>query len=69
MWRGLSVFAAEAQARNKAKGFGLGDHLAMLTIPAESPITYRRTGWGRGHYTIWGAPAEILRCVTEVVAV
>ncbi|MBA3415985.1 MAG: hypothetical protein H0U10_12250 [Chloroflexia bacterium] len=69
MWREFSVYATETQARNKARGLGLGSHLVEITIPSDSRITYRRTGKTRGHHTVWRSPEEVERCVTRVVNV
>jgi hypothetical protein len=70
LWDGISVYATETQARNqaRAKPF-LGSYIAELTISEGDPITFRRTGVGRGHHTLWGDPAEIRTRETRVVDV
>jgi hypothetical protein len=70
MWQGISVNNTETQARNKGRDLPwLGGYIAVLEIPAGGTITYRRTGRGRGHYTVWGDPNDLLRCVVRVVPV
>ncbi|MGH2350698.1 MAG: hypothetical protein ACRDI2_19755 [Chloroflexota bacterium] len=71
LWDGLSVFATEAQARAKAHDFpGHGAYIARLEIPDDVPMRIERTiKNSRGHHTIWGGPAELLRCVVSVVPV
>ena len=69
LWAGLSVQATETQARNRARDLPrLGVYIARIQIPPDAPILWERT-LGRGHYTLWGAPAEIARRVVAVVPV
>src|SRR5215211_7623813 len=70
LWDGISVYATETQPRNqaRAKPF-LGSYISELTISEGDPITFRRTGVGRGHHTLWGDPAEIKARETRVVDV
>ena len=64
---GISVQATEAQARRKARGIlGLGSYIARLEIPEDAPIRIERTK-GPGHHTLWGEPAELLRCVVPPI--
>jgi hypothetical protein len=71
LWDGLSVYATEAQARNKARQFPyLGRYVARLDIPQGTPIRIERTiPHSRGHHTLWGEPALLLRAVVAVVTV
>jgi hypothetical protein len=70
MWEGISVNNTETQARNKGRDLPwLGRYIAVLEIPEGGAITYQRTGRGRGHYTLWGEPGDLLRCVARVLAV
>ena len=70
MWEGISVLNTETQARNKGRDLPwLGRYIAVLEIPQGGPITYQRTGRGRGHFTLWGAPGDLLRCVVRVLPV
>lgn len=71
MWRGISVYRTETQARNKAKALRLGDFIAQIEVPVGSSITFDRTGGrnARGHHTLWGDPEEIMRCVTRIIPV
>lgn len=60
LWDGISVYATEAQARNQARAKPwLGAYIAELVISVEDPITFRRSGAGRGHHTLWGDAAEM----------
>ena len=70
LWDGISVYATEAQARNQAKAKPwLGAYIAELAISEGDPITFRRTGTGRGHHTLWGDPAELQARLTRIVDV
>lgn len=70
LWDGISVYATEAQARNQARSKPwLGAYIAELVISEGDPITFRRSGTGRGHHTLWGAPADLLARVTQFVQV
>ena len=70
LWDGISVFNTATQARRQALRFPfLGHYLAQLNLLPGAPIRCERTLRTRGHYTIWGNPAYLLRCVTEVVPV
>jgi hypothetical protein len=67
---GISVYATETQARNKARAFAdFGAYLARLAIPAGAPIRIERTLSSRGHHTLWGDAEAIRRCVVDVLAV
>src|SRR5688572_10072430 len=60
LWDGISVYATETQARNQAKAKPwLGAYIAELAISEGDPITFRRTGTGRGHHTLWGQAADL----------
>ncbi len=71
MWRGISVFATEAQARAKATRLPLGDYIAEVEVPPGADLKIERTGGkrARGHHTLWARPEEIARWVTSVVRV
>ena len=71
LWDGISVSATEAQARNRAIDYpAMGRWIARLEIPDGAPISAERTlPNSRGHHTLWGEPAELLRCVADVVPV
>jgi hypothetical protein len=65
---GFSAFNSEARARSKAQTYlGPGSYIAELEIPEGSAIRFRRTTRARGHYTVWGKPAEITQRVVGVV--
>ena len=60
LWDGISVYATETQARNQAKAKPwLGAYIAELAISEVDPITFRRTGTGRGHHTLRGQAADL----------
>ena len=67
LWGGISVYATETQARNQGRAKPwLGAYIAELTISEDDPITFRRTGTGRGHHTLWGEPSDLQARVTRV---
>lgn len=65
---GISVFETLMQAREVANRFrALGDHIAEMTIPDETPIRVERTFPDQsGHHTLWGDPDDMLNCVTRI---
>lgn len=70
LWDGLSVYDSLAGAEQKARlSPALGSWVAELAIPAHATISFERTTRERGHFTLWGEPGELLRCVTRVYAV
>src|SRR5207247_1050473 len=70
LWSGISVYATEQQARNKALDYPfLGNFVARVNIPEDAPIRVERTTHSRGHHTLWGDPTYLLNCVEDVVAV
>ena len=70
LWDGLSMYDTEVRARQKAKQLPyLGSHLARVVIPGGPAFRFQRTPVSPGHYTVWGDPASLLGCVTEVVPV
>ena len=68
LWAGISVNATEAQARNREIDYpAMGRWIARLDIPDDVPIRAERTlPNSRGHHTLWGEPAHLLRCVSSV---
>jgi hypothetical protein len=71
LWRGVSVFATESQARSKARQFpALGRYIARLDLPETAPLVWERTlRNSRGHHTLWGEPQALLALVTVVASV
>ena len=71
LWDGISVYATAQQARNKAQDYPfLGQFIARLDIPDQAPVRIERTlRRSRGHHTLWGDPAYLLRCVVAVIPV
>ena|SRR5579884_2345190 len=64
---GISVFDDVELARKKAVQFPvLGDLLAEVTIPDDSPIRFERTTSSRGHYTMWGDQTQLRQLVTRI---
>jgi hypothetical protein len=68
VWSGISVYDTKERCRKKAAQFGLGTHIAELTIPADAPIQRGAIGRG-GHCTLWGEPEDFLAYVTAIVPV
>src|SRR5215213_3925060 len=68
LWSGISVYATEAQARNQAKAKPwLGAFIAELEVDENDPITFRRSGTGRGHHTLWWEPEELGARVLRII--
>lgn len=68
LWDGISVYATMLQARRKARGAPyLGQFIAEIAIPANAPARFERS-LGRGHFTVWADPHDILNWVISVVA-
>lgn len=68
LWEGVSTFDSFEVASDMARKYHQGDFLSRLAIEPDGPIRWRATG-GKGHYTLWGTPAELLDCVVETVPV
>jgi hypothetical protein len=70
LWEGFSAFDSEERARIKARTYPvMGGYIAELDIPEGSSIRFEQTTKARGHYTIWGDPDAVGRCVIAVLAV
>ena len=70
LWDGISVMDTLERARKRARHFPQhGAFIAVLRIPPDAPITAARTLRTPGHYTLHGAPSDLLACVAKVVAV
>ena len=70
LWDGLSVLDSEAGAREIGRRFPAnGSFIAVLDIPDDGAIRYRRTLRRPGHFTLWGDAAAILARVQFVVTV
>ncbi len=65
MARGVSVYATLPQARRRARS-RQEPFVAEVRIPDSGPIVFRRTGSGRGHYTLWGDADALLATVIAV---
>lgn len=69
LWDGLSMYDARGAARFTAqKRPLLGKFIAMLNIPASAFRIEKTTSHPR-HYTVWGEPEALLRCVVSVTPV
>ncbi|MHB8618836.1 MAG: hypothetical protein ACYDAG_04560 [Chloroflexota bacterium] len=60
---GVSVFATETQARQKARQYPwLGAYVSEVEIPYDGPISIEKTV-GRGHHTLGGTREQLAACV------
>ena len=72
MATGVSVNATLAQARNRARvvaSLKKYRFVAVLRIPVDGSIPFKRTGRQRGHFTLWADPQVRADCVVSVVPV
>ena len=71
LWLGTSVWATEAQARNKARRWPrLGRYIAVLDVPDRPTIVVHRTIPGsRGHHTIWTTATQLANSVVRTIPV
>ena len=66
--QGVSVFERRYQAEAMASRFPLGDFVATLRL--ESGLGLCTARWGsKGHFSLWGEPLTLLRCVADIVRV
>lgn len=63
--RGISAFRTETQARRRAQELHLGSHIAEFRLTFE----HEYKAGGRGHFTVWGRPRDLLASVVRVVPV
>lgn len=67
---GVSAYRTLRQAAAKARRYqGLGSFVAIVDVPAGSTVRFERTTQQRGHFTLWGEPDALLRCVVAVVPI
>ena len=70
VWVGVSTFATEIQARNKASGAHfMGRYISELALPDGPAVPCARTGRTKGHHSIWGTPETLQACVQRTVDV
>jgi hypothetical protein len=70
LWAGVSTFATEVQARNKARDMPfLGSYIAHLDVPDGPDLPHARTTRTRGQWTLWGRPDALNACVRSTVRV
>lgn len=61
LWRSVSVFATEAQARSNAQEWPMiGKYIVELRIADNGPIRWKRTGRKPGHYSLSGGEPDVL---------
>jgi hypothetical protein len=69
LWSGISVYETAHGARQTARKYpAIGRYIAELEIPDEGAFVFEKT-LGPGHYTLWGSPDEVERCVVSITAV
>lgn len=67
LWTGLSVYDRLGLARRKGElSPMLGSYIVELRIPEGSSIRVQRTTADPGHFTIWGEPSEVTKCITNI---
>lgn len=67
LWQGISLFDSEERARSQAmrRPWKGNAYIAELLIPADRfQIESTR---GKGHFTLWGDPRDILKYVERVI--
>jgi hypothetical protein len=72
MATGVSVNATLARVRSRARvvaSLKKYRFVAVLRIPVDGSILFKRTGRQRGHYTVWVDPQVLADCVESVVPV
>ena len=70
VWDGISVYRTLAQAQRKARDYPfLGQFIAELDVDIDTPGIRVEKTYGRGHHTLWGDPATLLRLVVRMFAV
>jgi len=71
MYDGVSMFGTLAAAAIKAATFPyLGQWIAEIDLTRSGNLRVEQTGRRRErHYTVWGDPDELLRCVVRVFSV
>lgn len=63
---GISVQATLAQMRGKRYVRQWCHFIAELHFPeSDDRFRWQKTG-GRGHFTVWGAPEDLLKCVVVI---
>src|SRR5689334_4842696 len=70
VWDGISVYQTLAQAQRKARDYPfLGSYIAELSLDIDVPPVRIEKTFGRGHHTVWGPPAALLRAVVSIIPV
>jgi hypothetical protein len=70
VWDGISVYRTLAQAQRKARDYPfLGQFIAELDVDIDVPQIRVEKTYGRGHHTLWGPAATLLRLVVRVTPV
>ena len=67
LWDGLSVYSSvEAAVRTAARASYLGRFVATLDLALAPSARWEQTTPNVWHYTVWGEPEELLKCVVNV---
>jgi hypothetical protein len=69
-WVGVSAYDSLLVACRLAvdRNYRHGRFIAELLVEETSTITFKQTTSVAEHYTLWGTPADLLRCVQWVQA-
>jgi hypothetical protein len=67
VWDGISVFRTLLQAQGKARDYPfLGAYIAQIDLDVDIPTVRVEKTFGRGHFTVLGDPAALLRLVVSI---
>jgi len=67
LWGGISVYSSlDFAVRTAARSPRLGRFLATLDFDLSASVRWKQTTPNIWHYTVWGEPEELLKCVVNV---
>ncbi|HEY8311023.1 MAG TPA: hypothetical protein VIG47_10730 [Gemmatimonadaceae bacterium] len=67
LWNGLSMYETPAQARATGARFPkVWRSLATIDVPDDERFRLERTTGAAGHWTVWGSPDDLFRCIVAV---
>lgn len=67
LFSGLSFYDSfELALRTAREHPRLGAYIVAVVVEDDGLIQYERTTQSAGHYTLWGNPDDLLRCVIAV---
>ena len=69
IYDGVSVQETEESARRLALGRTSSWFIAVLAIPDDGAVVYRRTTADPNHFTLWATPDLLLACVIRTIPV